>query len=49
MLKFNVKNQIITRTDDFRVVADSRNYLSAEFSFIEEGTGKMRAVLCKEC
>ena len=35
-LKLNVKNQIISRTDNFRVVADSRNYLYADFTFTEE-------------
>lgn len=44
MLEFNVKNQIIERTDSFSVVADSRNYLSAKFTFTEEWTGEIRAV-----
>ena len=33
MLRFSVKNQIITRTNEFRVVARSRNYLYAQFDF----------------
>ena len=44
MLEFNVKNQIISRTDNFDVVADSQNYLSAEFTFTEEWTGSVVAV-----
>ena len=44
MLKFNVKNQIIARTDAFRVVADSRNYLTARFTFTEEWKGNIIAV-----
>lgn len=36
MLEFNVKNQIIERTDTFRAVADSKNYLTAVFEFSEE-------------
>ena len=44
MLEFNVKNQIISRTDSFDVVADSQNYLSAEFTFTEEWTGSVVAV-----
>ena len=39
-LKFNVKNQIITRTDHFQVVADSKNYLNAEFVFTDEWNGE---------
>lgn len=40
MLKFNIKNQIIERLDDFRVVADSKNYLTAEFTLSEEWNNK---------
>lgn len=36
MIKFNVKNQIIERQDNFRVVADSKNYLTADFVFSDE-------------
>lgn len=39
-LKFNVNNQIITRTDHFRVVAGSKNYLNAEFTFTDEWKGE---------
>jgi len=44
MLEFDVRNQKITRTDDFEVVADSRNYLSAHFVFSEEWTDSIFAV-----
>lgn len=44
MLKFKVKNQIITRTDDFCVVADSKNYLTAEFEFSEEWNKNIIAI-----
>ncbi|MBO4941691.1 MAG: hypothetical protein J6D15_05770 [Clostridia bacterium] len=44
MLCFNIKNQIIERTDDFKVVADSRNYLTAHFSFSEEWEGDIVAI-----
>lgn len=36
ILEFNVSNQIITRVDDFKVVADSRNYLHAHFNFLTD-------------
>jgi len=39
-LKFNVKNQIITRIDHFQVVADSKNYLNAEFTLSDEWQGE---------
>ncbi len=44
MLEFNVKNQIIERTDYFSVVADSRNYLTAHFNLSEEWIGDVTAV-----
>ncbi len=44
MLKFNVKNQIITREDAFTVVADSRDYLKASFEFSEEWQGDITAI-----
>ncbi|MBQ2931285.1 MAG: hypothetical protein IJE62_00360 [Clostridia bacterium] len=44
MLEFNVKNQIIERTDNFKVVADSRNYLTAKFSFSEEWEEDVTAI-----
>ena len=44
MLDFEVKNQKITRKDNFEVVADSRNYLMAEFAFSEEWKGRIVAV-----
>ena len=44
MLEFSVKNQIIERTDNFKVVADSRNYLQARFSFSEEWENEITAI-----
>lgn len=44
MLEFNVKNQIIERTDNFRAVADSKNYLTAGFKFSEEWLNGIIAV-----
>lgn len=43
-LKFNVKNQIIKRIDSFQVVADSQNYLNAEFEFTEEWEKPITAI-----
>ena len=43
-IKFNVHNQIIKRTDTNRVVADSRNYLYAAFTFSEEWHGVKTAI-----
>lgn len=50
MLEFNVNNQIIERCDSFRPVADSKNYLKAEFNFSEEWQGNIIAVFgdCNE-
>ena len=44
MLNFSIKNQTITRTDNFNVVGDSYNYLKACFSFSEEWDGIKTAV-----
>ncbi len=44
MLEFNVKNQIISRTDSFDVVADSKGYLKVAFTFTEEWTGEIIAI-----
>ena len=44
MIEFNVKNQIIERTDKFDVVADSRNYLMAHFNLSEEWSSDVTAV-----
>ncbi len=44
MLRFSVKNQIISREDCFDVVADSKGYLKANFIFSEEWTGDIVAV-----
>lgn len=35
-LTFSVQNQIITRTDDFKPVAKSQNYLRASFTFSDD-------------
>lgn len=43
-LQFNVKNQSITRIDEFKVVANSKNYLYADFQFM---TGDWRNVKAK--
>ena len=44
ILNFDVKKQIITRTDQNQVVANSKNYLKAKFSFTEEWQGKKTAL-----
>ncbi len=44
MLNFKVENQIISRSDNFRVVADSRNYLTAKFDLSEEWQGDVFAI-----
>ncbi len=44
MLQFTVKNQTMNRTDKFKVVADSRNYLTANFIFSDEWTSPVTAV-----
>ncbi len=46
MLEFNVNNQIIMRKDEFRVVADSRDYLKATFTLTDEWQGQVVAVFC---
>ena len=35
-LQFSVSNQLISRKDDFKPVAKSRNYLYAEFTFLTD-------------
>lgn len=35
-LTFEINNQILVRTDKNKIVADSRNYLYAEFAFLSE-------------
>ncbi|MCR5208432.1 MAG: hypothetical protein K6C14_08160 [Eubacterium sp.] len=47
-ISFNVENQIITRSDSNKVVADSRNYLYACFTFTSEWTGIITAVFKKD-
>ena len=44
MLQFKVSNQTIERTDNFEVVADSRNYLKAHFTFSDEWSGDITAI-----
>ncbi len=44
MLEFEVKNQVIKRKDNFKVVADSRNYLKAHFTFSDEWVGNITAI-----
>lgn len=44
MLKFNIQNQIITRTDSFVPVGDSKNYLKATFTFSDEWMGEVVAI-----
>lgn len=47
-LQFYVNNQIITRTDDFRPVTDSVNYLRAKFNFVtDEWTGLTKTAIFK--
>ena len=46
VLHFVVNNQIITRTDTFVPVRNSRNYLYAEFEFLtDDWAGKSRTAL----
>lgn len=44
ILFFTVEKQIITRRDNEKVVRDSRNYLSIDFSFSEDWQGEKTAV-----
>ena len=48
MLKFKISNQTLTRTDSFVPVADSKNYLTAEFEFSDEWTGGIVAVFTRD-
>ena len=43
-LTFEVENQMIRRTDTNIVVADSKNYLHASFTFSEEWQGAKTAI-----
>ena len=47
-ISFKVENQLIERTDEMTVVADSRNYLYADFEFSPEWTGTVTAVFKNE-
>lgn len=47
ILEFEVKNQIISRTDKSRVVADSQNYLYAHFTFTDDWDGKVKTAVFK--
>jgi len=42
---FNVANQIITRTDNKIVIAGSKNYLNANFTFSADWNGKTKTAL----
>lgn len=44
-LNFNIKNQMITRTDFPTVVARSQNYLKARFSFSEEWADTIKTAI----
>ncbi|MBE7032001.1 MAG: hypothetical protein E7401_03455 [Ruminococcaceae bacterium] len=44
MLEFKITNQTIERIDNFEVVADSRNYLKAHFTFSDEWEGDITAI-----
>ena len=47
-IQFEVANQIITRKDNFKPVADSKNYLYAQFDFLTyEWTGSITAIFTK--
>lgn len=46
-LDFEVKNQIISRKDKNRVVADSQNYLYAHFTFSEDWSGTVKTAVFK--
>ncbi len=48
MLNFKVKNQSIIRADDFIVVADSKNYLTAAFECSEEWIDDIFVVFCHD-
>lgn len=41
-LLFNIQNQVITRTDSHAVIGDSKNYLTARFTFSSDWTGKTK-------
>lgn len=49
-LQFEITNQIIRRTDSFRVVADSKGYLYAKFTFLTDdwGTGQKTALFVQD-
>lgn len=48
-LHFEVKNQIISRADKFVPASDSKNYLTAHFSFLtDEWSGTVTAVFTKD-
>lgn len=44
-VKFKIENQIISRTDRVRVVADSKNYLRAVFAFTPEWGGLTKTAI----
>jgi len=49
-LTFDVQNQVIRRTDNFKVIAGSQNYLYAHFTFTSDwGDGTKTAQFYAEC
>ena len=48
-LYFSVENQNITRIDNCFVVAGSKNYLFANFTFTDDWTGNITAVFSSRC
>lgn len=49
-LTFDVENQVIRRTDNFKVIAGSQNYLYAKFTFTSDwGDGAKTAQFYAEC
>lgn len=44
IIEINVEKQIGSRTDENKVVADSKNYLKVHFTFTEEWTGTKTAL-----
>lgn len=48
IVEFKVRNQIISRSDSFQVVAKSRNYLYARFDFLtDDWKGKTKTAIFK--
>jgi hypothetical protein len=45
ILTFTIENQTIERTDDYTVVADSQNYLKAQFTFSDDWDGLFKTAV----